>query len=445
MATTRTTYVAQHTPTTSTSSFTGLAPDSPASPHFPPTPIAPSTAKGEWTQVPRTGVQKLKDRASALIARNTGLLLVTASQALFSATNVAVKKLNDIDPPVPTLELVLVRMGITWIFCVSYMMYAKVPHPFTGPPGVRLLLVLRGFSGFFGLFGMYYSLSALSLSDATVITFIAPVLTGLVGAALLGETWGISEAAAGGCSLLGVVLIARPPFLFGAQPPSISDVPSTEFPSDIDGPAGVTPAERMAAVGVAMIGVLGATGAYTTLRAVGSRAHPLHSLTSFSLQCVVAATGFIIALKVPLVLPTRPDWILLLGTIGVTGFFAQVLLTMGLQRETAGRGTLGVYMQIVFATILERIFFHPAHSWLSVIGTLIIVASAVYVAVSKKAVEKSKPGVSGDAALEEGEGLLSSASDTTLDGDDEAILLKERGGDLAMTNITISDDGDLRK
>lgn len=37
--------------------------------------------------------------------RNTGLLLVTASQVFLSLMNVAVKKLNGIDPPVPTLEV----------------------------------------------------------------------------------------------------------------------------------------------------------------------------------------------------------------------------------------------------------------------------------------------------------------------------------------------------
>jgi len=55
---------------------------------------------------------------------------------------------------------------------------------------------------------------------------------------------------------------------------------------------------------------------------------------------------------------------------------------MGLQRETAGRGSMAVYTQIVFATILERIFFHAVPTTLSVIGTLLIISSALYVAVS---------------------------------------------------------------
>ena len=77
---------------------------------------------------------------------------------------------------------------------------------------------------------------------------------------------------------------------------------------------------------------------------------------------------------------------------------------MGLQRETAGRGVIAVYgqvrtsaviallegsmtdtganfAQIVFATALELIVFHTAPPALSVLGTVIIVSSALYVAV----------------------------------------------------------------
>jgi drug/metabolite transporter (DMT)-like permease len=58
-----------------------------------------------------------------------------------------------------------------------------------------------------------------------------------------------------------------------------------------------------------------------------------------------------------------------------------MLLTMGLQRETASRGTLAVYSKIIFATMFERILFHTLPSYLSVVGTLMIVVSALYIVV----------------------------------------------------------------
>jgi len=52
-----------------------------------------------------SGVQAVQLRVREVVGRNTGLLLVAASQAFLSLMNVAVKKLNGIDPPVPTLEV----------------------------------------------------------------------------------------------------------------------------------------------------------------------------------------------------------------------------------------------------------------------------------------------------------------------------------------------------
>ena len=83
-----------------------------------------------------------------------------------------------------------------------------------------------------GIFGLYYSLQFLSLSDATVLQFLSPIFTAIGGSIFLKEAFSIREAFAG-CkqatvvvllhgssfsqvaSLVGVMLIARPTFLFG--------------------------------------------------------------------------------------------------------------------------------------------------------------------------------------------------------------------------------------
>ncbi|KAI5119682.1 hypothetical protein M0805_009626 [Coniferiporia weirii] len=335
-----------------------------------------------FTNFMNTSVQK----SSVVVKANAGLLLVAASQAFFALMNVAVKKLKSLDPPVPTLELVAVRMGITYICCMSYMLWKGVPDPFLGPRGVRLLLLFRGFSGFFGLFGIYYSLQYLSLSDATVLTFLSPLTTAIAGSFFLGEVFRRKDAFAGFLSLIGVVLIARPEAIFG--PHSSPHLPTQD---GVDLAEKGTPGQRLGAVGIALIGVLGATGAYTSLRAIGKRAHTLHSLTFFSSQCVIAAIVGMLLLQQTFVFPTRIEWLALLVMIGIFGFLAQVLLTMGLQRETAGRGAMAIYVQIIFASILERIFFHTIPSVLSITGTVIIIGSAVFVAISKQSGQATKP------------------------------------------------------
>lgn len=81
------------------------------------------------------------------VHNNLGLLLVMLSQMFISFMNVTVKVLNQLEPPVPALELILVRMVITFICCEIYMIAAKVPDPFLGPKDVRSLLICRGVAG----------------------------------------------------------------------------------------------------------------------------------------------------------------------------------------------------------------------------------------------------------------------------------------------------------
>ncbi|KAK1225667.1 hypothetical protein PQX77_011381 [Marasmius sp. AFHP31] len=312
---------------------------------------------------------------------NYGLLLVIASQGCLSLVNVAVKKLNGIDPPVPILELILIRMGITWLFSIALMYYNNVQDPFLGPKGVRLLLLLRGLGGFFGIFGVYTALAYISLSDATVLTFLSPLTTAIAGCIFLNEKFVKSQLIAGLLSLFGVILIARPASIFGQVDKAVS-IELEELVSPVED---TSSDKRLLAVGVSLIGVLGSTVAYTCLRAIGLRAHALHSLVSFSSQSVIATTLLILLTHTPLILPTQPLFALLLLEIGVLGFLAQVLLTTGLQHEQAGRATMAIYTQIVWASIFEKLWFPGVGtSLMSVVGTGVIIGSAVYVALSKK-------------------------------------------------------------
>ncbi|KAF9258918.1 DUF6-domain-containing protein [Marasmius fiardii PR-910] len=344
---------------------------------------------GSWSCVrqlrtrvePRRILSSVPTFLSNFIRTNYGLLLVIGAEGCLSMVNVAVKKLNSIDPPVPVLELIVIRMAITWMFSVGLMLYQGIENPFIGPEGVRILLFLRGIGGFFGVFGVYQALEWISLSDATVLTFLSPLCTAVSGSLFLKEKFSRSQAVAGLLSLFGVVLIARPVAVFGRNghvPEVTEDVPVESIPEKGN------PEHRLLAVGISLVGVMGATLAFTCLRAIGKRAHALHSLVSFSSQGTVVAIIGMIVMKTPIILPTGIVWYIYLLVIGVLGFLAQVLLTLGFQHEQAGRVSMAVYTQIVWATIFEKIWFHTSPSLLSIIGTLIIVGSAFYVALTKE-------------------------------------------------------------
>jgi drug/metabolite transporter (DMT)-like permease len=281
-----------------------------------------------------------KGKFASFVHRNLGLFLIAAAQIFFSMMNLCAKLLSMEDPPIHPLEIIFVRMFITWFVALLYLHYSKVPDYLIGPKGVRLLLVVRGVVGFFGLFGVYYSLQYLDLSDATVLTFLAPILTCYFGSIFLKEPVLRTELCAGFLSLLGVILIARPQYLFGTSN------------STIGGTA--TGLQRLTAVGVALIGVIGAAGAYVSIRAIGSRAHPLIPVSMFALYATLVSGIGLAILHHPFVVPHTftgwASWIFL----GVSGFVAQFLLTSGLQRERAGRGVSMIYLQMVFAFAFER-------------------------------------------------------------------------------------------
>ncbi|KAH8984540.1 hypothetical protein EDB86DRAFT_2962414 [Lactarius hatsudake] len=333
----------------------------------------------------RTISERWRSARSSFLDDNLGLFLVVASQFFFSAMNMSVKWLNSSDEPVPILEIILVRTTITCLFSLIYMYRKNISDPLLGPKGIRTLLALRGLSGSLAVFGVYFSLQYLSLSDATVLTFVAPILTGISGAAFLKEHLPIGEILAGLCSFVGVVLISRPQSLFGAQP--------------FAGPSEATPTQRMLSITAALFGILGIAGSYLTLRAIGERAHVAHPVVSFASQSLLISTLSIMLFKVPLVVPKRTLGLAMLFLNAILGILGQVFLTMGLQRETATRGSLAIYTSVIFAMVFEFTIFHTTPPALSIIGTLMIVSSAIYITLTKKTVIKPEADSSSKRSL----------------------------------------------
>ncbi|KAL9938018.1 hypothetical protein V8E36_003563 [Tilletia maclaganii] len=442
----------------------------------------------------------------AWIDRNTGFLLLALAQLFYATMALFFKILNDLPAPsdqggtISALQVIVVRMFVTAAGCYIYLVFiAKDPHPFLGPPAVRKLLVIRGFSGFFGLFGLYFSLQYLDLADATVLTFLSPLATALLAAPLLKEPLQSRQLVAGLVCIVGVALIARPQFLFGHHGPDgdFDDLPvpggdegggigtgqqlaqtaevsasaavdtiiaaAAAAAPPIAGPIGkvvgtaatatqsfwlnaaslrgmalsfptatlvaavpksrpaatssviissaaaaaaaaavaaaatgsvlpsptphtrtiVTEEQRVLAVAVALLGVIGSAGAYTTLRCIGTRASPTHSVAYFSTwSMLVAGTGMIIN-RTPFIIPTDVRWAILMVVIGFCGLAAQILAAMGLAREKAGRATVAVYLQAPITVLYQLLLLRTPLEPLSALGSGIILLASIWVTIAK--------------------------------------------------------------
>lgn len=102
---------------------------------------------------------------------------------------------------------------------------------------------------------------------------------------------------------------------------------------------------------VALIGVLGASGAYILIRTIGTRANALHSISYFSIYSVLVSiiVGSFTQSSAPIVVPNTWKTATLIISVGICGFAAQGLLTLGLQKEGLGRGTVAIYTHVGFS------------------------------------------------------------------------------------------------
>lgn len=376
---------------------------------------------------------------------NYGALLVLVAQLFGCLMNLSTRLLEtpgEHGAAMHPFQILFARQGITAAVCITYGLYTKkIPYFPFGPKAVRWLLVLRGLGGFFGVFGLYFSLLYLPLSEATVMTFLGPILTCYVcSIALTGETFTRHQQLAAFVSLAGVVLIARPLTLLklftsgtedgaSARNENMSPSNSTMLGDDphSGSPPTPTPSQHLTAIGISLIGVLGGTCAMTSIRAIGTRAHPFISINYFSVWCtIVSLACLIIFPDVKFRLPGNwTEWGLL-ASLGANGFVMQWLLTEGLaygsasnskaiddgehasdvetnggrkattsgtpttssskNRVVKGAGTRAtsmVYTQMLFALAGDKIVFGVIPNALSWLGSGLILAGAVWVAAAR--------------------------------------------------------------
>ena len=347
--------------------------------------------------------------------RNKGLALVAISQFFGVLMNVTTRLLETEGDPLDPFQILFARMSGTLILSSLYQWWAKVPDAPFGPRQVWPLLIARGGSGFFGVMGLYYSLQYLPLADATVITFLAPLVACWVCSIVLHEPFTRKAQVAGISSFVGVVLIARPASLISPGNGSSSgngaadSLPVTNGTSShqVSDMPTVTSSQRLGAVGMALVGVIGAAGAYTTIRWIGKRAHPLVSVNYYAFNCVVISLIALSAVpSITFKLPANARQWFYLIFLGITGFIMQFMLTAGLAYEKSSRATNMVYVQMLFALAFDKLVFNLTPSLLSIAGSSLILGSALCVAVMNNKAKETKKTTSPEGREEEEMGLM---------------------------------------
>ncbi|KAH3674300.1 hypothetical protein WICPIJ_009579, partial [Wickerhamomyces pijperi] len=332
--------------------------------------------------------------------QNLGLFLIILSQFFNSlmvvTTKLLVKDPEFADDPIHPAQILFVRMIITALGCYLYLRYVmKMDHVF-GPPEIRIWLVARGVAGFFGVFSIYYSLMYLSVSDAVTITFLVPSVTGFLAWVCLREKWSLMEAGGGLISLVGVLLISRPSFIFGTHTGSGNDQVESSDPK-----------ERLIGTLVGLVGVVGASSVYIVIRKIRGKVHSLITVQYFAISCVfITLTALLVVPGLSFKLPrSAKQWALFFG-LGISGFCMQFLLTEGIMREKASRASSMLYVQIIYSIFWEIVIWGHVPGFSSVCGIVIILGAAFVVIYykPKESEESPKPAAdleSGSVRLED--------------------------------------------
>lgn len=250
----------------------------------------------------------------------------------------------------PTMQIVFGRGCFTLALSALVLWRARV-NPFASTR--RRLLLTRGLVGSCALVCFYAAVVHLPLAEATVIHQTAPLFTAVFAAIWLHEKLEARVLLGIVLCLGGVMMIARPEWLFGEHP--------------------ALPAFPWQFAFVALLGSILSAVAYVTVRRLGRTENPLVVVFYFPLVTVPMTAAFAIP---QWIWPDWQGWLLLLG-IGLSTQIAQVALTKGLARERAGRATTVGYLQVAFATLFGAFLFGAWPDAWSIGGMVLILGSLV--------------------------------------------------------------------
>ncbi|KAI0102730.1 hypothetical protein GGR51DRAFT_562187 [Nemania sp. FL0031] len=305
----------------------------------------------------------------SLIARHYPSLLVIASQMVAATVNAAAKFCETGPEQVHPFMILHIRMLVTGLSCALYLSHvgSSTSVAFFGGPEVRGLVGLRAIGGVFSATGFFFSMIYLTLSEAIALSFLSPLGSLILSRFLsLGTIQWIDCIGATG-ALAGVALVAQPEGIFHIY--------------DAGSHVSVKTHGHLKGLAFGIFGAIGGVVALTSIRRIGTRAHPLTSVNIFAWS-VVFASGISLTMISNIRWPVSPLIWACLIYIGICGFAMEYLLTVGIAKDSSSAATLMIYTQIIWALVVDRAFFHiTANGW-ALLGAATIIASLCLVTIA---------------------------------------------------------------
>ena len=148
-----------------------------------------------------------------MFTRSLGLLLAFISGVLMTAYSSMIKMLKDMD----SMQVVVIRGVLQLLIMGAIAKYKKLSFRGTKEIKIAICLFFVAFTGGLRLLFIFTSFSRLPLGDSTTILFSSPVIVMFLSIFILKENCGVFRMVAATTLIAGVILIAKPPILFGSE------------------------------------------------------------------------------------------------------------------------------------------------------------------------------------------------------------------------------------
>ncbi|XP_037082863.1 LOW QUALITY PROTEIN: solute carrier family 35 member G1-like [Pollicipes pollicipes] len=310
---------------------------------------AAKPAASETTQLlPKEGAAAPRRRCAAQL----GLLYALLAAFCSSLVNALVKGVTTVDPAALSAFRFLIILVPTGAVALSRRQSVF-------PRGKRGTLMLRSVLGTVGLVTKFYAMRLMPLADASVIVLSVPVFVAVFARIFLKEpfTWVNAVTIVG--TVAGIVLIVRPPMLFGGASASYNVI----------GPI------------LAITSNVFTSNTYVTLRQLKD-VHYSATVTVFCLTAIPLSVA-VWLLFGDRSLPTCSlPWLLVLA-IGLLSFLVQMFFTKATQLENAGPVSVVRTTDILFAVMWQVVWFDSVPGLFSWLGMGLVVSSVLLVAGHK--------------------------------------------------------------
>ena len=272
--------------------------------------------------------------------KQQGILFIILAGFFFASMSFFVRLSGDL----PTMEKAFFRNAVAVL--VAAFMLARTKEGFHVQKGSWPDLLMRSFCGTVGLICNFYAVDHMNIADANILNKLSPFFAILMSYFILKEKANKVEWACVAVAFIGAVFVVKPAF-------------NMQFVN-------------------AMIGVIGGLGAgiaYTFVRKLGKKGErgPIIVMVFSTFSCLCTVPFLISEFQ-----PMKAVQLLCLLMAGVSAAGGQIFITKAYTKAPAEEISVFDYTQVLFAALLGFVFFGQIPDWMSLVGYLIIIGSAIF-------------------------------------------------------------------